>query len=350
MSAEEQQRIIDEAEQQSAEIARLQEESGNKLEAILTAALLAVLPSVLRAYRRYTSVLTGEDGVQLPRGTGAWAASRRRALQREIEGFTADVDLDAINATVREVLTEAATIGSTAAQVLGAVQDIAIDATPLMGVEARAAAIVGRISAELQGFQSIMSQVVFDSAVQGFPGRRLERIIIEAFQGEQLPDGSIRSRGLIQRAAFTIETEVSIVSLDQQMQVLRAAGVRYVRWITTQNEKVCPFCAARHGRIYLADRISIPAHYHCHCIPVPVPPELIEQSAGEDRDRSLDIDFWQRSETYTAAVYGSAHNMTTQQAADKLRDYLNRPTQAEKLRYPGVESAVPPLWTWQPPP
>jgi hypothetical protein len=59
VSAEEQQRIIDEAEQQSAEIARLQEESGNKLEAILTAALLAVLPSVLRAYRRYTSVLTG---------------------------------------------------------------------------------------------------------------------------------------------------------------------------------------------------------------------------------------------------------------------------------------------------
>jgi hypothetical protein len=67
------------------------------------------------------------------------------------------VDLDAINATVREVLTEAATIGSTAAQVLGAVQDIAIDATPLMELEARAAAIVGRISAELQGFQSIMS-------------------------------------------------------------------------------------------------------------------------------------------------------------------------------------------------
>jgi hypothetical protein len=82
VSAEDQQRIIDEAEAQSAEIARLQDEAGNKLEAILTAALLATLPSILRAYRRYTSVLTGEDGVQLPRGTvAAYAAANN--LSRE---------------------------------------------------------------------------------------------------------------------------------------------------------------------------------------------------------------------------------------------------------------------------
>jgi SPP1 gp7 family putative phage head morphogenesis protein len=339
VSAEEQQRIIDEAEQQSAEIARLQEESGNKLEAILTAALLAVLPSILRAYRRYTSVLTGEDGVQLPRGTGAWAASRRRALQREIEGFTADVDLDAINATVREVLTEAATIGSTAAQVLGTVQDIAIDATPLMGLEARAAAIVGRISAELQGFQSIMSQVVFDSAVQGFPGRRLERVIIEAFQGEQLRDGTVRSRGLIQRAAFTIETEVSIVSLDQQMQAIRAAGQQYVRWVTAQDEKVCPFCASRHGRIYLSDRITIPAHMRCRCMAVPVPMPT--------PDAAPDDGFWQEEYARTVAAYAAANNLSVEDAAARLRTYRDRPTQAEKLRYPGIDDAPPPIW--QPP-
>jgi SPP1 gp7 family putative phage head morphogenesis protein len=339
VSAEEQQRIIDEAEQQSAEIARLQEESGNKLEAILTAALLAVLPSILRAYRSYTSVLTGEDGVQLPRGTGAWAASRRRALQREIEGFTADVDLDAINATVREVLTEAATIGSTAAQVLGTVQDIAIDATPLMGLEARAAAIVGRISAELQGFQSIMSQVVFDSAVQGFPGRRLERVIIEAFQGEQLRDGTVRSRGLIQRAAFTIETEVSIVSLDQQMQAIRAAGQQYVRWVTAQDEKVCPFCASRHGRIYLSDRITIPAHMRCRCMAVPVPMPT--------PDAAPDDGFWQEEYARTVAAYAAANNLSVEDAAARLRTYRDRPTQAEKLRYPGIDDAPPPIW--QPP-
>jgi SPP1 gp7 family putative phage head morphogenesis protein len=339
VSAEEQQRIIDEAEQQSAEIARLQEESGNKLEAILTAALLAVLPSILRAYRRYTSVLTGEDGVQLPRGTGAWAASRRRALQREIEGFTADVDLDAINATVREVLTEAATIGSRAAQVLGAAQDIAIDGTPLMGLEARAAAIVGRISAELQGFQSIMSQVVFDSAVQGFPGRRLERVIIEAFQGEQLPDGTVLSRGLIQRAAFTIETEVSVVSLDQQMQAIRAAGQQYVRWVTAQDEKVCPFCASRHGRIYLSDRITIPAHLRCRCMAVPVP--------MPSPDAAPDDGFWQEEYARTVTAFAAANNLSPEDAAARLRSYRDRPTQAEKLRYPGIDDAPPPIW--QPP-
>jgi SPP1 gp7 family putative phage head morphogenesis protein len=339
VSAEDQQRIIDEAEAQSAEIARLQDEAGNKLEEILTAALLATLPSILRAYRRYTSVLTGEDGVQLPTGSGAWAAARRRALQREIEGFTADVDLDAINASVREVLTEAASIGSTAAQVLGNVQDIAIDATPLMGLELRAAAIVGRISAELQGFQSIMSQVVFDSAVQGFPGRRLERVIIEAFQGEQLPDGTVRSRGLIQRAAFTIETEVSIVSLDQQMQAIRAAGQQYVRWVTAQDEKVCPFCASRHGRIYLSDRITIPAHMRCRCMAVPVPMPT--------PDAAPDDGFWQEEYARTVAAYAAANNLSVEDAAARLRTYRDRPTQAEKLRYPGIDDAPPPIW--QPP-
>jgi SPP1 gp7 family putative phage head morphogenesis protein len=339
VSAEDQQRIIDEAEAQSAEIARLQDEAGNKLEAILTAALLATLPLILRAYRRYTSVLTGEDGVQLPRGTGAWASSRRRALQREIEGFTADVDLDAINASVREVLTEAATIGSTAAQVLGTVQDITIDPTPLNALEARAAAIVGRISAELQGFQSIMSQVVFDSAVQGFPGRRLERVIIEAFQGEQLPDGTIQSRGLIQRAAFTIETEVSIVSLEQQMQSIRAAGQNYVRWVTAQDEKVCPFCASRHGRIYLSDRITIPAHLRCRCMAVPVP--------MPSPDAAPDDGFWQDEYARTVAAFAAANNLSPEDAAARLRSYRDRPTQAERLRYPGIDTAPPPLW--QPP-
>jgi SPP1 gp7 family putative phage head morphogenesis protein len=339
VSAEEQQRIIDEAEAQSAEIARLQDEAGNKLEAILTAALLAALPSILRAYRRYTSVLTGEDGVQLPRGTGAWAASRRRALQQEIDGFTADVDFDAINASVREVLTEAATIGSTAAQVLGTVQDITIDPTPLNALEARAAAIVGRISAELQGFQSIMSQVVFDSAVQGFPGRRLERVIIEAFQGEQLADGSIRSRGLIQRAAFTIETEVSIVSLEQQMQAIRAAGQNYVRWVTAQDEKVCPFCASRHGRIYLSDRITIPAHLRCRCMAVPVPMPT--------PDAAPDDGFWQDEYARTVAAFAAANNLSPEDAAARLRSYRDRPTQAERLRYPGIDDAPPPIW--QPP-
>ena len=341
MSAEEQERIIEEAEAQSAEIAELQDQAGNKLEAILTAALLAVLPSILRAYRRYTSILTppSEGAPYLPRGTGSWANARRRALQREIEGFTADVDLDAVNATVREVLQDAARIGTAAATALGNTADIVIDPTPLLGLEARAAAIVGRITAELQSFQSIMSQIVLDSAVQGFPGRRVERVIIEAFQGVQQPDGTVQSRGLIQRAAFSIETEVSVVSLEQQMQAIRAAGQQYVRWVTAQDEKVCPFCASRHGRIYLSDRITIPAHMRCRCMAVPVP--------MPSPDAAPDDGFWRDEYARTVAAFAAANNLSPDDAAARLRSYRDRPTQAEKLRYPGVDDAPPPIW--QPP-
>jgi SPP1 gp7 family putative phage head morphogenesis protein len=162
--------------------------------------------------------------------------------------------------------------------------------------------------------------VVFDSAVQGFPGRRLERVIIEAFQGEQLPDGTVRSRGLIQRAAFTIETEVSVVSLDQQMQAIRAAGQQYIRWVTAQDEKVCPFCASRHGRIYLSDRITIPAHLRCRCMAVPV--------AMPSPDAAPDDGFWQDEYAApwppTPQPTTSAHRMQRQGSAPTGTDQPRR--------------------------
>lgn len=341
MSQSEQEALIEEAERQSAEIAKLQDTAGEEIAAILTAALLAALPSITRAYRRYTEALRPPEpgtSYQLPIGTGARAAARRRAVEEEIQRFARDVDLDAIGASVRATLEQAAEIGANAATVLGTVGDVVIDplATPLAAMDARVAAITGRITAELAQFQSIMSQVVFDSAAQGFPGRRLERVIIEAFQGQQLEDGTVVSRGLIQRAMFTVETEVSVVSLERQMETIRAAGQQYVRWVTAQDEKVCPFCTSRHGRIYLSDRITIPAHMRCRCMAVPVPMPA--------PDAATDEEFWREEYDRTVAAYARANDLTVDEAAARLRTYQNRPTQAERLRYPGVEDAPPPIW------
>jgi 3-methyl-2-oxobutanoate hydroxymethyltransferase len=46
----------------------------------------------------------------------------------------------------------------------------------------------------------------------------------------------------------------------------------------------------------------------------------------------------------TVAAYAQANNLSVEDAAARLRSYQNKPTQAEKLRYPGVEDAPPPIW------
>jgi hypothetical protein len=179
-----------------------------------------------------------------------------------------------------------------------------------------------------------MSQIVSDSAVQGFPGKRVERVIIEAFQGEQLPDGTIKSRGMVQRAMFNIETEVSIVSLEHQMETIRTAGHLYVRWVTAQDEKVCGFCASRHGKVYLSAQIRIPAHTRCRCMAVPVKPE----------DIAIDDQFWKEEQDATIAAYAKAHNLTPEEAARKLQEYGRKPTQFEKYAQPVDPKPVQAVW------
>ena len=59
------------------------------------------------------------------------------------------------------------------------------------------------------------------------------------------------------------------VSMDSYLDGLDAMGIKYVKWITREDEKVCKACAARDGKIYQIDKIRIPLHYNCRCDLVP---------------------------------------------------------------------------------
>jgi hypothetical protein len=345
VTPEEQQALLDAADQQSASLSTLQDRAGSKIEKILAAALSSTLPGVLQAYRRYTSALRptdqpipDADPIYTPAGAGVQAEARRRALRAEIAQFSQQVDTAAIEQVASSVLTEAAGLGNEAAARFGAMQGLPIpSAPPVRDITAMASSITGQITAEADGFLSVMSQIVSDSAVQGFPGKRVERVVIEAFQGDQLPDGTIKSRGMVQRAMFNIETEVSIVSLEQQMETIRKAGHRYVRWVTAQDEKVCGFCASRHGKVYLSDQIRIPAHSRCRCMAIPVKPEDI----GPD---AQDAEFWKEEQDATIAAYAKAHNLTPEEAARKLQEYGRKPTQFEKYAQPVDPKPVQAVW------
>lgn len=59
------------------------------------------------------------------------------------------------------------------------------------------------------------------------------------------------------------------ISMEAYIEGFEAAGVEYVKWVTEKDERVCPTCSARDGKIYRIDKIIIPLHYNCRCNIVP---------------------------------------------------------------------------------
>lgn len=63
-------------------------------------------------------------------------------------------------------------------------------------------------------------------------------------------------------------------TIQARIRAFRDLGIRYVRWVTEADEKVCSVCAPRNGVIYRIDDLpEIPAHWHCRCVIVPATEE-----------------------------------------------------------------------------
>ena len=43
------------------------------------------------------------------------------------------------------------------------------------------------------------------------------------------------------------------------------AGIKKVKWVTAEDEKVCQVCQERDGKIYPIDKLPPKPHYHCRC-------------------------------------------------------------------------------------
>ena len=49
------------------------------------------------------------------------------------------------------------------------------------------------------------------------------------------------------------------------LQAFKDMGYTQVKWHTADDEKVCPICSSRDGRIYDIDKIPFKPHYGCRC-------------------------------------------------------------------------------------
>ncbi len=55
------------------------------------------------------------------------------------------------------------------------------------------------------------------------------------------------------------------MAYEAHLQALVDSGVKYVRWETQEDEKVCETCGPRDGKIYPIDKIPPRPHWRCRC-------------------------------------------------------------------------------------
>lgn len=61
-----------------------------------------------------------------------------------------------------------------------------------------------------------------------------------------------------------------IVTDEVYLQAYIEAGIKYVRWVTQENEKVCKPCNEKNDTVYPINEAPPKEHWHCRCYLVPV--------------------------------------------------------------------------------
>ena len=72
------------------------------------------------------------------------------------------------------------------------------------------------------------------------------------------------------------------ITVKARIAAFKKARVKYARWVTEDDEKVCEICKPRDGVIYqIEDFPILPAHWHCRCAIYPATEEeyLAQQAA-----------------------------------------------------------------------
>lgn len=70
---------------------------------------------------------------------------------------------------------------------------------------------------------------------------------------------------------WTQTVQYGISAVDKAtIKAFRDKGVKEVRWVAADDEKTCPVCNGRDGKIYKILKIPEKPHYGCRCYVVPV--------------------------------------------------------------------------------
>ena len=263
------------ADQFSRSLDKVERRSNRGIITVLRRSLTATLLGLRRAYQAYLGVLgpIGYDPARNPiRRPGAYdtadAAARFASIVTASRSFLTDLEVQEITVQHERDLTAAAALGGTLAARL---MDNAGPFAPADPVLIREASrnVGALIRGEGVRFREQLVGIVSEGATRGWGPKRLEVQIRRALQG------TTQRRGLEQRAATIARTELARVYATASLDAARARGDSYVRVLASNDERVCPTCASRNGRVYPTDRILLPFHPRCVLGDTKVSPGLL---------------------------------------------------------------------------
>jgi SPP1 gp7 family putative phage head morphogenesis protein len=320
--------------------------------AMLRTALDRVLADLKRHYAAYLdavgpSALDPEGNpIRAPGAYGsAEATAKYQAILRDAQQFLPPEEVQAWQRRFTTDLVEALAIGGEAAAALqtivtGASAQFA-GANPL-AVRAATQAATAFMQGEAARFRDQIAQIVSEGVARGHGSKVLERQIVAALEGTTDPTGKTARMGLRQRAEVIARSELANAYVKGAIDHNLAEGFAYIRWVAATDERACRWCLSRHGRIFPADQVVIPAHPQCRCTPVPLPADEVQEQDPAIRDTLLDGAFWRDEHDAGVKALAKAEGISEEKARQVLAQALRAPTASERYLFPDRKGSVPP--------
>jgi SPP1 gp7 family putative phage head morphogenesis protein len=303
--------------------------AGQNTIATIRRSLQGVLADLRRHYTAYTEAL-GPQGYDPARNAirrpGEYSAleatAKYRAIIADAQQFLTDLELEAWRVRYETDLREAARLGGELGlqlqQLVGAPAAAAGTAAPLAFTGADPAALRAAsttVSALIRGesvrFRDQLIQIVGEGATRGWGPSQLELQIRRALRGAKDPNGITQRLGLEQRASLIARSELAAVYAQGALARARERGDAYVRVLASNDERVCPTCAARNGRVYPVDRVILPFHPRCRCVAAPVSNEAVQERDPAARSVLLDNERWQEEHERGVQAYAEGQHQRT---------------------------------------
>jgi len=336
-------RLVGAVDEYSRVLDQLERRSVKNTIAILRRSLDRVLFDLRRHYSAYTDSL-GPQGFDPARNAirrpGEYstleATAKYRAIIQDAQQFLTEEELRQWQVRYEQDLREAARLGGELGVQLQQLAGRPPAAVPFTGADPaaiRAAATTtgALIQGEVARFRDQLVQVVGEGATRGWGPARLERQIRQVLRGAKDPNGITRRLGLEQRAALIARTELANAYAQGALGRARERGDAYVRVLASNDERVCPTCAARNGRIYPVDRVVLGYHPRCRCVAVPVPNEAVEERDPAVRATLLDSERWQEEHERGVVSYAEGQHRERLDGLQRQRDRLKDPELIEAM-------------------
>jgi SPP1 gp7 family putative phage head morphogenesis protein len=325
------------------ELDKLEARSVRNTIATIRRSFQTVLADLRRHYSAYVEAL-GPVGYDPSRNTirrpGEYSAveatTKYRAILADAALFLPESEISQWQVRYEQDLREAARLGGDLGQQLLTLAGRPIEAGMFSGadpasVRAAANTTAALIRGEGAKFRDQLVQIVGEGATRGWGPSRLELQIRQALRGAKDPQRLTQRMGLEQRAALIARSELANAYAQGSLTRARSRGDVYVRVLASNDERVCPTCAARNGRVYPVDRLVLPFHPRCRCVATSIPNEAVEERDPATRRVLLDAERWQEEHNEGLRTFAQGQYDRDLQGLRRQRDRLKDPELLEQI-------------------